>query len=86
MATRINFIDLYYLYDDVDARVIKNLLEDFEIDCSLRQVKVYKDPLTDREHSEKMIAVEEDKVEKAQKIIKDALQKGIVSQKGAFMR
>jgi hypothetical protein len=86
MATRIKFIDLYFLYDEVDARVIKNLLEDYEIDCTLRPTRVLKDPMTSEEVSENMIAVEEDKVENAQKIIRDAIQKGIISQKGAFKR
>jgi hypothetical protein len=39
MATRIKFIDLYFLYDEVDARVIKTLLEDYEIDCTLRPTR-----------------------------------------------
>jgi hypothetical protein len=86
MATRIRFIDIYFLYDEVDARVIKNLLADYEIACTVRNMNVYKDPLTEEAHSEKMIAVEEDRVENAQKIIRDAIQKGVVSQRGAFKR
>lgn len=86
MATRISFIDLYFLYDEADAKLIKALLEDYQIDCTLRPLGVRKDPFTEKEYSEKMIAVEEDKVERAQKIIIDALHKGIISRRGDFKR
>ncbi len=84
MATIIRYIDLYFVYDELDAKVIKNLLEDYQIECALRQTDVFKDPVTEEVHSQNMVSVEEDKLDSAQQIIKDAIQRGVISQKGGF--
>lgn len=86
MATVIRYIDLYFMYDELEAKVIKNLLEDYRIECTLRHTDVFKDPVTDEVHSQNMLSVEEDQLENAQQIIQDAIQRGIISQKGAFKR
>jgi len=38
MATRINLIDLYSFYNDIDASVIETLMEDYNISCSIRSL------------------------------------------------
>ncbi len=86
MATRIHYIDLYFMYDELEAEVIKNLLEDYQIECTLRQTDVFKDPVTEEVHSQNTLSVEEDQLDSAQQIIQDAIQRGIISQKGAFKR
>jgi hypothetical protein len=52
----------------------------------LRQTDVFKDPVTEEVHSQNMVSVEEDKLDSAQQIIKDAIQRGVISQKGGFTR
>ena len=86
MATIIRYIDLYFMYDELEAEVIKNLLEDYQIECTLRQTDVFKDPVTEEVHSQNTLSVEEDQLDSAQQIIQDAIQRGIISQKGAFKR
>ncbi|MEE9614352.1 MAG: DUF2007 domain-containing protein [Thermodesulfobacteriota bacterium] len=90
MATRIRFVDLYSLYDDIDADVIGNLLEGSDISCMVRQLETADDSVDDdslgtEEGSIKMISVEEDGVEKAKKIIEEAIAGGIISGGGQFV-
>lgn len=82
MATRINFIDLYSFYNEIDASVIETIMEDYRITCSIRtlgQARFYTE-----DHLEKRIAVEQEKIESARKIINDAIRSGVISKEGKF--
>lgn len=81
MASRINFIDIYSFYDELDASVIETLLEDYDISCSIRTFNPFADADA---YFEKRIAVEEDKVENARRIINDARKNGVISRDGRF--
>lgn len=81
MASRINFIDIYSFYDELDANVIETLLEDYDISCSIRTFNPSADPDA---YFEKRIAVEEDKVENVRRIIDDARRSGVISREGRF--
>lgn len=83
MATRINFIDLYSFYNDLDATVIETLMEDYNISCSIRTFGSTRS-FDSHEFGEKRIAVEEDKIENAKKIITDAIRSGVISKEGKF--
>ncbi|MDO8426977.1 MAG: hypothetical protein Q7T24_05635 [Deltaproteobacteria bacterium] len=82
MATRINFIDLYSFYNELDGSVIETLMEDYRITCSIRtlgQPRIYTE-----DYLEKRIAVEQEKLESARKIINDAIRSGVISREGKF--
>ncbi len=82
MATRINFIDLYSFYNEIDASVIETIMEDYRITCSIRtlgQARFYTE-----DYLEKRIAVEQEKIESARKIINDAIRSGVISKEGKF--
>lgn len=83
MATRINFIDLYSFYNGLDATVIETLMEDYNISCSVRAFGS-SSSFESGEFGEKRIAVEEDRVENARKIIIDAIKSGVISREGKF--
>ncbi|MFQ5465323.1 MAG: hypothetical protein ACE5EI_05285 [Thermodesulfobacteriota bacterium] len=83
MATRINFIDLYSFYDDIDSYVIESLMDGSNVSFSIRSLGA------DRSSGawspdEKRIAVEEDKVELARKLLGRAIRSGAISREGRF--
>lgn len=84
MATRINFIDLYSIYNELDANVIESLMEGFNITCSIRTLGGARFATDVSGYLEKRIAVEEDKIENARKLIKEAIRNGVISREGKF--
>lgn len=84
MATRIHFIDLYSFYNELDASVIETLMEDYHITCSIRTLGKVRFPTDIENYQEKRIAVEEEKIESARKIIIDAIKNGVISREGKF--
>ncbi|VAW35465.1 hypothetical protein MNBD_DELTA02-627 [hydrothermal vent metagenome] len=78
MATRIRYIDLYSLSDDVDANIIENLLEDSDIPCLVNKFKMTSDGLDRTLPGDKDILVEEDQVEYARQVITDAIEQGLI--------
>lgn len=85
MATRINFIDLYALFNEIDASVIETLMEDYNISCSIRTIGGMRVATDFGDFHEKRIAVESGKIENARKIIRDAIKCGVISREGKFM-
>lgn len=84
MATRINFIDLYSSFNDLDMSVIENLMEGRRITCSIRTLGKVRFATDIAAYLEKRIAVEEDKIESARVIIKEAIRSGVISRDGKF--
>ena len=84
MARRINFKEIYLTYNEIESELIKDLLEDYDIYCIVRDMKISPYPLSIGEHSEKRIAVEEDKVEEAKELIRLAIRDGYISNEGRF--
>ncbi len=78
MATRIRYIDLYTLNDDIDTNIIENLLEDSDIPCLVNKFEMVTDGLDRSLPGDKSILVEEDQVEYARQVINDALEQGII--------
>jgi len=85
MATRINFVDLYSFYNELDSLVIETMMAELNISCSVRSLasRFPSDP--DSEDSELRMSVEEDSVEYARKVIYGALSSGAISRDGEFM-
>lgn len=84
MARRIDFKEIYLTYSDIESELIRDLLEDHDIYCIVRDMKIGPYPLSVGEHSEKRIAVEEDKVEEAKELIRWAIRDGYISDEGSF--
>lgn len=84
MATKINFIDIYSFYDELDANVIENLFEGYNISCAVRTFGSFRSPAGVNSFNEKRIAVEEDMVDNARRIIKKAIINGMISKDGKF--
>jgi len=85
MANRINFIELYSFYNDVDCSVIETLFSDFNINAQVRTVGVSRLSADMWDFPEKRVAVEEDSVENARKIINDAIKNGVITSEGCFI-
>ncbi len=86
MATRINYVDLYSFYNDMDATVIASLMEGYDISCSLKTLGTGRlGPDLSAYSQEKRISVEEGKIENARSIIWDAIRNGVISREGRFM-
>lgn len=84
MAKRINFKEIYFSYNDIEADLIKGLLEEHDIYCVVRDMKISPYPLSLGEFSERRIAVEEDKIEEAKTLIRYAIKDGYISEEGIF--
>lgn len=78
MAQRIGFVDIYVLYDDMDATIAEELLEEHNIDCIIRELDVA-DTVERHQRLGMRIAVEEEKKEQARRIIADAVRSGLIS-------
>jgi len=78
MATRIRYINLYALSDDVDANIIENLLDDSDIPCLINKFEMASDGLDRSLPGDKNILVEEDQVDYARQVIADAIEQGII--------
>jgi hypothetical protein len=85
MATRINLIDVYLSYSDLDAGVIETILEGFNISCSVRTIGMMRFSSDTADFPEKRIAVEESKVENARMILSNAIRSGVISKDGRFV-
>lgn len=85
MATRINLVELYSFYNDVDCSVIETLLSDFNINSEIRTVGANRLSADMWEFPEKRVAVEEGSVENAKRIIDDAIKNGVITPEGRFM-
>ncbi len=83
MARKIRFVDIYTLYDDVDASIIEELLEEYDIDCIVRDLDMV-DTIDRAGMLGKRVAVEAGKEESARQIIRDAIRSGIISNEGRF--
>lgn len=84
MATKINLIDLYSFYNDIDASVIETLMEDYNISCSIRSLGGMHLSPNAGDFLEKRISVEAEKLDNAKKIILDAIKSGVISREGKF--
>lgn len=84
MATRINFVDLYSFYNELDSFVIEAMMADNSISCSVRSLSTrFSEGETD-DNSELRMSVEESSLDNARRIIYDAIRRGVISRQGEF--
>ncbi|MBI5561045.1 MAG: DUF2007 domain-containing protein [Deltaproteobacteria bacterium] len=80
MATMMRYVDVYSPFDEIEANIIENLLDDYDIEHTTRPTEVQ----SEEGVLELMISVEEDRVGHAKKIITDAINNGVISPQGGF--
>ena len=76
--------EIYLSYDMMEADRIRGLLEANGISCAIRDMTITPYPINIGMFSEKRIAVEEDRVYRARKLIEDAIKDGYISSDGRF--
>ena len=79
MATKIPFIDLYSINDDVEVNIIEEMFNDYAIGFMVKTAC-----METRLVCDKVIAVEEDQVIEAKRILLDAINNGVISGGGGF--
>ncbi len=84
MASRINFVDLYSFYNELDSFVIEALMAESSISCSVRSLSSRFAAPEAEDGSELRMAVEEGSLESARKIINEAISNGVITQEGEF--
>ena len=87
MASRINFVDIYTFYNELDLSVVELLLEELDISCAVKTL----DPVRSgaggdvTKYPEKRLAVEVGDAESARRVIVEAIQTGVISGDGRFL-
>ena len=84
MANRINFKDLYTFYNDFDASIAEALVEENNITFSMRTLGSSRYSTDTSDFGERLLAVEEERVDAARKILSDAIRNGTISDEGSF--
>lgn len=84
MATKIKFIDIFSIYNEIDESVIETLLEDCSISYSIRHLGPGRFAPDLDDVSEKRVAVEEGQVDYARRLITEAIRSGVISRDGRF--
>lgn len=79
MATKIPFIDLYSINDDVEVNIIEEIFNDYSIGFMVKTACMEAKLVCD-----KVIAVEEDQLLEAKKILLKAINNGVISGGGGF--
>lgn len=85
MASRINFVDIYVFYNDMDLEVVEVLFEDLNISCAVKTINPLREDEDLAACPEKRVAVEEQDVVEAKRIIGEAIETGIISSDGRFV-
>jgi len=81
-----NLREIYLSYDMLEADLIKGLLEENGIPCFVRDMTISPYPLSIGKFAEKRIAVDENDVEEAVRLIGEARGDGYISPEGAFKK
>jgi hypothetical protein len=79
MATKILFIDLYSINDDIEVNIIEEIFNDYAIGFMVKTACVEARLVCD-----KVIAVEEDQLLEAKKLLLNAIHNGVISGGGGF--
>ncbi len=76
--------EIYLCYNNIEADLIKGLLKENGIHCIFRDMTITPYPMNIGRFAEKRIAVDEDKVDEAIRLIEDARRDGFISSDGRF--
>jgi hypothetical protein len=84
MATRINFIDVYSFFDEMDSMMMESIMDDRNISFSIRTFGWSRFSAGHNDFFERRMAVEEDKVDYVLRLLFDAMKNGMISREGRF--
>ncbi len=73
-----DYLEIYLSYNEIEAELIKELLENEGIQTILRDIHITPYPISIGRFSEKRIAVPVDRVEKAKILIEQAIVDGFL--------
>lgn len=84
MANRINFVDLYSFYNDMDCTLLASIMDGYSICYSIRTFGAPHVNADSNGYRERLVSVEQEKAENARKIIDEAIRNGVLSKEGKF--
>lgn len=84
MATKINFIDVYSFFDEMDSMMMESIMDERNISFSMRTFGKPRFSAGLYDNFERRMAVEEDKVDYALRLLFDAMKSGMISREGKF--
>ena len=80
-----DIIDLYITYNPNEAEFIKDMLDDNDIACFVRDMHPGQFPMTVGIHGQHRVVVDEDKVRAAYDLITAAREEGAITDDGQFV-
>jgi hypothetical protein len=80
-----DLVDLYITYNPNEAEFIKDMLDDNDIACFIRDLHPSQFPMSVGKHGQVRIVVEDDKVQQAVDVIREAIDEGAITDEGKFI-
>ena len=80
----ITFKEIYLCFDPLEADIIRNMLEESGIPCIIRDMRIGPYPLTIGRFAEMRVAVGQEHIREALKIIRQAREDDYLSPQGKF--
>jgi len=77
-------VELYFTPNPNEAEFIKDMLDTEDVACFIRDVHISQFPMNVGADAQVRIVVEEDKVEQAVALIRQAIQDGAITEEGYF--
>ena len=83
--TENNYVEIYLSYNELEAELIKGLLEEKGISAIVRAMQISPYPINIGRFAEKRIAVPEHKIEETKELINQAISDGfLIREAGKF--
>ena len=80
-----DLVDLYITYNPNEAQFIKDMLDDNDIACFVRDMHPGQFPMSVGVHGQHRVVVEDDKVRDAYDLIEQAIEDGAITDEGQFI-
>ena len=80
-----DIVDLYITYNPNEAEFLKDMLDENDIACFIRDMQPGQFPMSVGIHGQHRVVVDEDKVREAFELIKAALEDGAITNEGQFV-
>ncbi len=80
-----DIVDLYITYNPVEAEFIKEMLDENDIACFVREMHPGQFPMTVGVHGQSRVVVDQEKVRAAYDLIRAALEADAITDEGQFV-
>lgn len=80
-----DLVDLYIMYNPNEAEFVKDMLDDNDIACFIRDMHPSQFPMSIGPSGQVRIVVEEDKAKQAVELIQQAIDDGAITSEGHFV-